>query len=240
MFVIKNSRFIVPNLFTSISMLLGLTAIYSAFSGLWEHAAWLILLSAIMDKFDGTAARYLDANSNFGVEYDSFSDFISFGIAPASLMVSYFTDYYENESLVYFKVACASFVLLTAMRLSKYNSGEHKETGFFYGITSTHTGIMIASFFLFAYQYELPVLHDRDFVSGMMIFHGILMIAPFKSPKMKKSENTLYNFLQTFMVILFIVLVIFRVFPVIIYIMGFMILVLGTGFYQLKKFLNRD
>ena len=63
----RNPKFIIPNFFTSMNMLIGLSSIYLSIKGDLLNAAWLIPLSAIMDKLDGTTARFFNASSNLGL-----------------------------------------------------------------------------------------------------------------------------------------------------------------------------
>ena len=79
-------KYLIPNSITASSMLMGLASIYLAAREDFVMAAWLILWGVLLDKLDGTMARLLDACSEFGVQFDSFADFVVFGIAPASLI----------------------------------------------------------------------------------------------------------------------------------------------------------
>ena len=75
----KQSRYIVPNGFTALSMLFGFASIAASAEGSYVIAAWMIVWGVLLDKLDGTAARLLDACSDFGMEFDSFADFVVFG-----------------------------------------------------------------------------------------------------------------------------------------------------------------
>ena len=87
----KNSRFILPNAFTSMNFLLGVFAICWAtglFSNLssadpFRMSAYFVILCVLLDKLDGFAARLVNASSAFGAQFDSLADLIAFGIAPA-------------------------------------------------------------------------------------------------------------------------------------------------------------
>src|SRR3954471_44711 len=74
--------YILPNLFTTANMFCGFYAIVAAIHGNFLTAAWSILVAMIFDTMDGRVARLTRATSNFGVEYDSLSDLVSFGMAP--------------------------------------------------------------------------------------------------------------------------------------------------------------
>jgi CDP-diacylglycerol--serine O-phosphatidyltransferase len=77
---------LLPNILTIAALCIGLTALQSAIETRFTNAMMLILVAAVLDGMDGMVARLLKASSPFGAELDSFSDFVSFGIAPAILL----------------------------------------------------------------------------------------------------------------------------------------------------------
>jgi phosphatidylglycerophosphate synthase len=78
--------YILPNLLTTISLLSGFYAIISAFDRRFAYAAIAIFVSCLFDMLDGRVARLTHSTSRFGVEYDSLSDVIAFGVAPGVLV----------------------------------------------------------------------------------------------------------------------------------------------------------
>ena len=81
-------RYTVPNGFTSLSLLLGVASIVTTQLGDLETAAWIIVWCGLLDVMDGVSARLLKATSDFGAEFDSMADLVSFGVAPAVLMLN--------------------------------------------------------------------------------------------------------------------------------------------------------
>lgn len=77
-----------PNLMTVVNLLLGFLAIVSAANGDFVKSGWLIIVAAVCDVLDGKIARALHITSDFGVEFDSLADVVSFGVAPAFLIYS--------------------------------------------------------------------------------------------------------------------------------------------------------
>ena len=71
-------RSLIPNLFTFISLTLGLTALKFAIENKWQISVSLVIFASFLDNIDGKIARLLKSNSNFGIELDSLSDLISF------------------------------------------------------------------------------------------------------------------------------------------------------------------
>ena len=87
-------RRFIPNIFTFVSLTLGVTSIKFAFESKWEISVGFIVFESFLDNLDGKLARLMKSNYNFGIELDSLSDFISFGVAP--VVVVYFWNISAN------------------------------------------------------------------------------------------------------------------------------------------------
>ncbi|NQT65368.1 MAG: CDP-alcohol phosphatidyltransferase family protein [FCB group bacterium] len=89
----KNLKYVVPNSFTALSLILGLSALHlinldNFYLDNFYLAAWLIGIAMICDFLDGKFARLLNAQSKFGAQFDTLSDFVTFGVAPGFLAYS--------------------------------------------------------------------------------------------------------------------------------------------------------
>ncbi len=117
---LKNPRLvrIIPNAITITALCTGLSAIRFALIERWELAVSLILIAAILDALDGRVARFLRADSPFGAELDSLSDFISFGVAPAIVLYLYSLHLWKGTgwALALFFSTCM------ALRLARFNT----------------------------------------------------------------------------------------------------------------------
>ncbi len=82
----KKSKYVLPSLFTSASLLFAFLAIISAFQGRFVSCAVYMLLAAFADAFDGKVARYTHTQTDFGAALDSLADVVSFGATPALVM----------------------------------------------------------------------------------------------------------------------------------------------------------
>ncbi len=82
---LRRGIFLLPSLFTVGNMLCGFASVMHAMDGRLEKAAWLIILAGVLDGLDGRIARLTHSSSDFGKEYDSLADVVSFGVAPAIL-----------------------------------------------------------------------------------------------------------------------------------------------------------
>ena len=114
----KRLRKLIPNIITLGSMVCGLTAIQMAISEQWQNAVLLILVATILDTMDGAIARLLNATSKFGAELDSLADFLSFGVAPATVMYLWIL----NDAGKIGWIAALVFVMSSALRLARFNA----------------------------------------------------------------------------------------------------------------------
>jgi len=231
----RNPKILIPNFFTSLNMIIGMTSIFYAIKGDFINAGWLILLGGVMDKLDGTTARFFKVSTGFGVEFDSFSDFVSFCFAPALLIFSYFSSigHSEVDQGFYIIVACAVYVLFSAIRLAKYNSLQSEDKHFFYGLTTTQSGGMLAAYMIFAVDNNISFLLDVNLVAGMVIAQAFLLLIPFKYPKISKPESKRNQVLMVVGFAFFVMLVLIRKLPWLLYITGALVIIVGT--YKSRK-----
>lgn len=114
---VKRGVYLLPNLITSASLFGGFYAIVASFDGKYEYAAIAIIISAILDGLDGRIARLTGSSSKFGVEYDSLSDLIAFGLAPAVLIFTWALRPFGR----YGWLAAFLYVVCGALRLARFN-----------------------------------------------------------------------------------------------------------------------
>jgi CDP-diacylglycerol--serine O-phosphatidyltransferase len=79
----RRGIYLLPNAFTTAALFCGFYAIVMAMNQKFEHASWAIFIAMILDGLDGRVARLTNTQSEFGAQYDSLSDMVSFGAAPA-------------------------------------------------------------------------------------------------------------------------------------------------------------
>jgi CDP-diacylglycerol---serine O-phosphatidyltransferase len=109
--------YILPNLFTTASLFSGFMGIMWAISGRFEVSALAILASGVLDGLDGKVARMTKSQSDFGVQFDSLSDLVAFGVCPAVTIYLWQTHLFGRLGLL------ASFLLMAcaALRLARFN-----------------------------------------------------------------------------------------------------------------------
>jgi CDP-diacylglycerol--serine O-phosphatidyltransferase len=158
----RQLRYLAPNSMTAISLTFGLVSLAASHTGHYALAGWMVIYAVLSDRLDGLVARAMRATSSFGMELDSFADFLNFGVAPAFLMWSYLTarpdlpyahDGWEHWALA---GACIVWTLGAVFRLARYNvtSDEDVPTKVFFGVPTTMAGGLVAIWFLAFLKYE--------------------------------------------------------------------------------------
>lgn len=150
----RRAIYILPNIFTTLSLFFGFYSILASVAGRFEQASLYIIFSALCDGLDGTVARMTHTASNFGVELDSLCDLVAFGAAPAVL--AYFwaltPDNLAALAPYHHRLgSAAAFIYLAcgALRLARFNvfSGV-RDPGYFQGLPIPGGAIMMAALVL--------------------------------------------------------------------------------------------
>src|ERR1700739_4935016 len=108
---------VLPTLFTVGNLFCGYLSIWCSIRGTFETAAYLVIVAAVLDALDGRIARMTNSASEFGEEYDSLADLVSFGVAPAVLAYSWGLADFPRPGFV----ASFLFVVCGSMRLARFN-----------------------------------------------------------------------------------------------------------------------
>lgn len=144
----RRSVYILPNLFTMASLFTGFLGALWAIEGRFDQTVLAILLSCLFDGIDGKVARLTGTSSDFGVQFDSLSDLVAFGVTPAILVYQWQLARFGRLGLL------AAFMLVAcgALRLARFNlmagvSVSSKK--FFLGLPIPAAGCMIALFYMF-------------------------------------------------------------------------------------------
>lgn len=149
---IGGAVYILPNLLTTGNLFWGFFAIFKALNGEFAWAGSAVLLAAVFDMLDGRVARLTNSSSEFGVQYDSLCDLVSFGCAPAILMYQYGLHLYGRIGFV----LCFLFMACGALRLARFNvmSGIGKASGDFTGLPIPMAASVVATFLIFMSDLE--------------------------------------------------------------------------------------
>jgi len=133
-----NNKSYIPNLFTFCNLSFGMLSILFTLTGNTKTAAIMIIIAAIIDRYDGKIARLVNASSLLGKELDSLADLVSFGAAPAILSWSIFL---MNYGILGYIISII-FPIAGAYRLARFNVS--KCTGVFTGVPITIAGSVLA------------------------------------------------------------------------------------------------
>ena len=121
----RRGVYLLPNLLTSAALFAGFYSIITGINGNFEHAAIAIIVAGILDGLDGRVARLTNTQSDFGEQYDSLADLISFGLAPALLAFNWSLSSLSEISTTAGKLgwlASFLFVACAALRLARFNT----------------------------------------------------------------------------------------------------------------------
>ena len=137
----RRGIYLLPNLLTSLGLFFGFYAIVAALKGHFDQAAIAIFIGMIFDGLDGRIARMTNTASPFGAEYDSLSDMVTFGIAPA--LVAYSWGLYSLGKIGW--LAAFIYAAATALRLARFNTQVgHVAKRYFQGLPCPVAAAVIA------------------------------------------------------------------------------------------------
>ena len=178
----RRGIYLLPNLFTTGALFAGFYAITSAMGGRFETAAISIFIAMILDGLDGRVARLTNTQSDFGAQYDSLSDMVSFGAAPA--LVMYLWAFSSLGKLGLF----AAFVHMAggALRLARFNTQlTSADKRYFQGLPSPAAAAILAGFVLISleYGYSIEIIKYPAVILTMST--GLLMVSNFRYSSFK-------------------------------------------------------
>ncbi|MEA2096792.1 MAG: CDP-diacylglycerol--serine O-phosphatidyltransferase [Candidatus Cloacimonadota bacterium] len=197
-------KYIVPNSFTALSLILGLSALHLISLGNYFLAAWLIGFAMVCDFLDGKFARMLNAQSKFGAQFDTLSDFVTFGVTPGFLAYSSLL----NEVNIVGAVVSIFYVFCGGYRLVRFtlkNNITSKKQPFI-GLPIPAAAGMIASFIILnSYFQDAKIIVDLLIISTFIV--SILMISkieylPLEKGKKLSKESKLFISLAIISIVL--------------------------------------
>lgn len=179
----SNLIYILPNLFTASSIFVGVISIVEASKGHFILSAWLVLLALVFDGLDGRVARMTNTSSQFGVEFDSLADIISFGIAPAMLLYFFVGHEFGRFGIL----VSALYVIFGAIRLARFNISTAKtDPNVFIGLPIPTAAVFVSMWILLFHKYTLQ---DYSIVLLFLALGvAVLMVSNFRYPSFKKVE----------------------------------------------------
>ena len=163
----------IPNLFTFANLFCGCLSIVATFGGQLVLAGFLIFLAAVFDFLDGFSARWLKAYSDLGKQLDSLADVVSFGVAPAVIAFRIMFAHQAALPFPQFPYIAFVIVLLSALRLAKYNI-DTRQTDHFWGMPTPANAMFWASLPL-----VLREFHEKELVNLEAVFFHPIAVGVF-------------------------------------------------------------
>ena len=173
--------YLLPNLFTTGGLFAGFYAIIAASQGRFDDACIAVFVAAILDGVDGRVARLTHTQSEFGVQYDSLADLISFGLAPALVMYHWALSMLAFDSATAGKIgwiAAFLYAACAALRLARFNSQVAVvDKRWFVGLASPAAAGLMASSVWLAHEAGYTGEQLRYPALGVTVTAAVLMVS---------------------------------------------------------------
>lgn len=202
----RRGIYLLPNLFTLGALFAGFYAVIAGMAGNFNEAGWAIMIAGVCDGLDGRIARLTNTQSAFGAQFDSLSDMVSFGVAPALIMFSWALDSLGNVGWA------ASFIYMScaALRLARFNVQLGTvDKRFFVGLASPLAAGLVTFVPWVAFRYGVEVTPLISWLSaGLTVFTGLLMVSNYKYYSFKELQfkGTVPYMVFLFTVVLLVVI----------------------------------
>ncbi|HON56552.1 MAG TPA: CDP-diacylglycerol--serine O-phosphatidyltransferase, partial [bacterium] len=229
---IHKSLFILPSFFTLLNMIMGYYAIIAALDSKWIVSAVVITIAVLMDGLDGRIARFTNTTTEFGLNFDSIVDVISFGVAPAVVAYLYclrnLTDFKHLGWLLSF-----IFVAAGAIRLARFNVYARTDmpNTYFIGLPIPGAAGLLSTIIWIYERFLTNIIiaqnyKNRIFVITVLIL-SVLMISKVRYYSFKKVK-ILYKKPIFLIITIFIVLYLLFVYPsILLFSIGFLYVISG-------------
>ena len=180
----KKGIYLLPNSLTLCGMFFGFYSILSSIKGNYVDAAWAILVADVFDGLDGWVARLTHSNSKFGIELDSLSDLVAFGVAPAVLVHKWSIAPFGRIGLA----AAFLFTACGALRLARYNvQMGSTESKAFTGMPIPGAATVLATLVIF-YQSQWGIPGKNVLILALTICLALLMVSTLKFHGLKEID----------------------------------------------------
>ncbi|MFV8823829.1 CDP-diacylglycerol--serine O-phosphatidyltransferase [Thauera sp. WH-2] len=170
----RRGIYILPNLFTTAALFAGFYAIVQAMNDRFEYAAVAIFVAMALDGLDGRIARMTHTQSEFGAEYDSLSDMVSFGAAPALVMYEWALQDLGKLGWMAAFIYCAG----AALRLARFNTNiDVVDKRYFQGLPSPAAAALVAGMVWVGIDNGFSGDELRGYAAALTIFAGVSMVS---------------------------------------------------------------
>lgn len=186
--VSQRGIYLLPNLLTTAALFAGFYAIVAAFKGQFELAAMAIFAAMLADTLDGRVARLTNTQSAFGAQYDSLSDLVAFGVAPA--LVVYSWSLFELGKLGW--LAAFLYTAATALRLARFNTQASdvsvSDKRYFQGLPCPSAAAILASIVWMGSNYEVQGASFPVMIAVVAVIVAALMVSTIRYTSFKSID----------------------------------------------------
>jgi len=173
----RKGIYILPSLFTTASLFAGFYAVVQAMNGNFELAPIAIFIAMVLDALDGRVARLTHTESDFGMQYDSIVDMVSFGVAPALVMYEWALSGMGKLGWLAAFIYCAG----AGLRLARFNSQVGSvDKRYFMGLPSPSAAAVVMGFVWVLHSYGLPGRSVSIIALIVTVAAGMLMVSKFR------------------------------------------------------------
>lgn len=171
----RRGIYLLPNLFTTAALFAGFYSIVQAMNAAFEQAAVAIFVAMVLDGLDGRVARLTHTQSAFGAEYDSLSDMVSFGAAPALVMYEWALKSMGRVGWIAAFVYCVG----AALRLARFNTNINiVDKRYFQGLPSPAAAALVAGFIWVVDDFKIEAVSTMRWIACIItLFAGLSMVS---------------------------------------------------------------
>ncbi len=175
---------VLASVLTTVGLCCGVGSMFAAMSGEFARAGGLIIIAMVFDMLDGSVAKLTHSASDFGKQFDSLCDLVSFGAAPGILVYSLYLADADGQATFWARagsVMAVIFVVCGALRLARFTLYQTDKRDYFVGLPIPAAGVTLASYVLFMHYFEAY----RAFwaLGPMAVALGLLMVSTVPYPK---------------------------------------------------------
>ncbi|MDH3646190.1 MAG: phosphatidylcholine/phosphatidylserine synthase [Gammaproteobacteria bacterium] len=179
----RRGIYLLPNLLTTAALFAGFYSVVAAMDGAFIRASIAIFVAMMLDGVDGRVARMTGTDSDFGKEYDSLCDMVSFGLAPALVVYQWGLERIADSAIVWGKLgwlAAFFYSVGAALRLARFNSRPVKDKRFFEGLPSPSGAGFVGGWVWLGTQYGLT--GNQALIPAFLVtaLAGLLMVSNFR------------------------------------------------------------
>jgi len=236
---IKRGIYILPSIFTSLSLFCGFYSITASIKLSFINASWAIIIATVFDAIDGRIARLTNSVSKFGEHYDSLVDVISFGVAPGVLLYNWALQPFGRWGWL----ATFLYLICVVLRLARFNTqSKSLESKYFQGMPCPPAALLIASTVIFMYNHGIAEIKNVA-IPLLTCILAMLMVSPIRYHSFKDFDFRKRRPFSVLVAVIILLIVFFGE-PLFFFFLGAWIYTIsgpiGYFFYMRKKRLQKE